>query len=123
MYIVPIKTQCKLNPKSHKSPIRLKCSSIRFLKEFNESHSTTDGGKLFNVVAILCEKIVPPHSNFGASYINKSPLNQVFSNEGIYRINIIFLNYLFCPALNFLKIKITQEMRPRIIDRSIFYSC
>ena len=57
MYIVPIKTQCRLNLKSHKSPICLKCSSIRFLKVFNESDSTTDGGKLFHVVTILSEKL------------------------------------------------------------------
>ena len=58
MYIVPIKPQCKLNPKSHTSPIRLKWSSILFLKVFNKSHSTTtDGGELFHVDTILCEKL------------------------------------------------------------------
>ena len=71
MYIAPIKTQCKLNHKSHKSSICLKCSCILFLKVFNESDSTIDGGKLFHVVTILCEKLFILTSSlaFGVSNI------------------------------------------------------
>ena len=96
---------------SHKSPIHLKCSSILFLKVFYESHSTTDGGKLFYVVTVLCEKLFLLTSSlaFGVSHIKECPRWWDFSNWRLWN------KYSIGRSSSPLKMLKTSIKSPRIL--------